>query len=457
MISAGPGDLLSGLLDLASPWAYLLIALLAALEGALLVGLILPGEAAMLLGGVLVANGRAELGVMMAAAGAGAVLGDSLGYLVGRHFGGPLRRSRIGRRIGEERWQRADDHVRRRGGRAVFAGRFVGILRALVPAIAGTTRMRYRTFLAYDAAAAILWTSGFVLAGYLAGNSYERVAEIAGRAGLLLAVVLVAGAGLALAARWVARNPERVMAPLLRLWRTPQAQALATRYARQVALLSDRFRPGAALGLLLTVQLALLALLCVAFVTVLEDVLDNEELVSIDGPVATFVVTHREPWLTGALETVTWAGSAAVLVPLVIAIGLGLRRMTGTWRPLLFLAASLAGASVLSNLIKLAVARARPQDALIDAIGYAFPSGHATNAAAVWLSVALALGAMTANWGYKVALLAVALLIVALVGLSRVYLRVHEATDVLGGWALGGLWVAVMLVSTAVLNHRREG
>lgn len=449
--------LLDGLLGLASPWGYLLIGMLAGLEAAAFVGLVIPGETAMLLGGVLVASGRAELGVMMAAASLGAVLGDSLGYEIGRHFGGPLRRTRVGRRIGEERWRRAEDYVRRRGGRAVFLGRFVGVLRALVPAVAGAARMPYRTFLPYNLAGGVVWASGFVFAGYLAGSSYQRVASLAGRAGLLLAVVVVVGGVIALAARWVARHPERAAQPLRRVWLWPPFQRLASRYAVQVAFLAERLRPGATLGLLLTAQLAMLIFVGTAFGAVLEDVVRQEEIISIDQPVARFMLAHREPWLTRAFEITTWAGSTAVLVPALAIVGLCLRRVMRTWWPLLFLAASLVGATALSNLIKLAVGRPRPDGvALVEALGYAFPSGHATAAAAGWLSVAIVLGGLIASWARKVALVTAAFLIAGVVGLSRVYLGVHEPTDVLGGWALGAFWVAVILVTTRVLAHSQD-
>jgi len=456
MIAAGAGDLLDGLLDLASPWAYLLVALLAGLEGAALVGLVLPGEAAMLLGGVLTANGRAELGVMMAAASAGAVIGDSLGYALGRRFGGPIRRSRLGRRIGEERWKRAEDYVRDRGGRAVFVARFVGILRALVPAIAGMTRMPYRTFLPYNAAGGVLWTCGFVLAGHLAAGSYEQVARVAGQAGLLLLAIVVLVGAIALVARWIARHPERVTEPLGRLWNLAAVQRLASRYERQVAFLVARLRPEGTLGLLLTAQLALLIALGVAFGAVLEDVIEREELSTIDAPVARFVAAHREPWLTSVFEITTWAGSLAVLIPLVILAGLGRRRAESSKQPLVILAATLAGATALSSAIKLVVARPRPEDSLVEAAGYAFPSGHATAAAATWLALAVVVGrGATANWGRRVRLVAAALVIAVIVGLSRVYLGVHAATDVLGGWALGGLWFAAVLTTVAVLDERR--
>jgi undecaprenyl-diphosphatase len=315
--------------------------------------------------------------------------------------------------------------------------------------------MPYRTFLPYNAAGGVLWASAFVFAGYLAGNSYQRIAEIAGRAGLLLAIILVVGIAFALVARWVARHPDRALEPLLRVWQTALVQRLAHRYARQVAFLSDRLRPGAALGLLLTAQLTLLATLGAAFGAVLDDVVRNEELISIDGPVARFVVAHREPWLTRVFEVLTWAGSAAILVPVVAVVGLWLRHTRTTWGPLIFLAASLAGATVLSTVVKLAVGRPRPvADALANALGYAFPSGHATAATAGWLSVAIVLSRSTRRWPRKVALVTAAILIAAMVGLSRVYLGVHEPTDVLGGWALGSLWVAAILVTDALLTQR---
>jgi undecaprenyl-diphosphatase len=116
---------------------------------------------------------------------------------------------------------------------------------------------------------------------------------------------------------------------------------------------------------------------------------------------------------------------------------------------LLILAASLAGASALSNLTKLAVARARPEDGLVDTIGYAFPSGHSTAAAAGWIALAFVVGATVATRRARLLILAAALLIIAIVGASRVYLGVHWSTDVLGGWALGGLWIGVVLVAVS--------
>ncbi|NMM23962.1 MAG: hypothetical protein HHJ11_10760 [Phycicoccus sp.] len=367
--------LVEQLLGLASPWGYLLVGLFAAAEAAAFVGLVVPGETAMLFGGVLVATGHAERGWMIAAGILGAVSGDSIGYELGRRFAAPLRRSRLGSRVGSERWDRAESYVRRRGGRAIFLGRWVGVLRALVPFVAGASRMPYRVFLPYNVAGGAPWAATFVITGYLAGNSYRRVERIAGRASLLLGVLVVLVVAVVLSARWATRHPDTVLRPVHRLARSAPAQRFAARYRRQLAFLADRLRPGGAFGLVLTVQLAMLIAGGAAFGGVTEDVLRGNELIGLDSPVAQFLVQRREPWLTTTMHTITWMGSAAVLIPLALAVGIGAARRQRSRRPLVFLALSLGGSTILVQLIKLLVARPRPGAGLVTALGYSFPPG----------------------------------------------------------------------------------
>ncbi len=175
--------------------AYSLVGGLAFAEAALLVGFVLPGETAVLLGGVLAHEQRVSLPVMAAVAVAGAVVGDSVGYEVGRHFGTRLLASRIfaNRQAGVHRGEQA---LRDNGGRAVFLARFTAFLRAVMPGLAGTARMPYGRFLAFNAAGGVVWALGFTLLGYFAGASYQKVEKIAGRASLgvlgVFALVVVA-------------------------------------------------------------------------------------------------------------------------------------------------------------------------------------------------------------------------------------------------------------------------
>ena len=182
---------LGGNLD---PWGYVLVFAAAAAESAAFTGLVVPGETIMLLAGFLCWRGDMDLGVTMACAVLGAIIGDSIGYEIGRHAGHHLYSSRIGRWVGRERWDRARDYLRRRGGRAVFLGRFVGILRALVPAVAGDARLPYHVFLAWNAAGGLIWGILHVGLGYAAGNSYHAIERQLGRASwVLLAVVVIGG------------------------------------------------------------------------------------------------------------------------------------------------------------------------------------------------------------------------------------------------------------------------
>ncbi|MGN6688825.1 MAG: DedA family protein, partial [Actinomycetales bacterium] len=113
-------------------------------------------------------------------------------YEIGRHFGPRILRIRVLDKR-REKLDKAQDFLRRRGGSAVFLGRFVAFFRAVMPALAGISRMPYRRFLAFNALGGLLWGVGFVLVGYLAGASYQVVErDLGAGAAVVVAVVVVA-------------------------------------------------------------------------------------------------------------------------------------------------------------------------------------------------------------------------------------------------------------------------
>lgn len=281
---------------------------------------------------------------------------------------------------------------------------------------------------------------------------------MSGLAAGVLACVVVLVVVVGLAARWIGRHPNRALAPFRRLAARPAVVRSRERYARELAFLAGRVSPAGALGLALTGQLAVLALLGAAFGVVTEDVLDDDRVLGVDGPVAGFLIGRREPGLTTAMRLMTELGSVRVVVPLLLAVGLLARWRSSSWRPSVLLALAAVGAVAASTTIKLIVARPRPDaEALVTALGYGFPSGHSTQAAAVWLAVAVVLGSLTRRAGVRAALGAAAMVVVVMVGVSRVYLGVHAPTDVLGGWALGALWTCAVLTAMRLLEHRVAG
>jgi undecaprenyl-diphosphatase len=443
-------------------WVLLLMVFaLPALEASAFVGFVFPGEIAIILGGVIASRGDANIGVVILVAIAGAVIGDSIGYYVGRRWGRRLLTATVGRFrfVKQEHFDRAEAFLARRGGPAVFLGRWTAALRVVVPGLAGMARLRYRTFFLYNLAGGAAWATTFVLLGFVAGDAYHKVEKAAGRAGLLLlALVLVIG-GVALLGRWAARNPERVRELRRRFsaWRPVAAVRAAA--GRPLGFVTARFRPGTALGLTLTVNLVVVGLAGWAFGSIVQDVVAGEAS-RVDRPVNRFFLQHRDGALTPWMKALTLLGAEPVLIGLMIVVGLVWWLRSRTWRPLLLGVGAWGGAVVLSNTIKALIERPRPPalEWIGTASGSSFPSGHATGTVAVYGVIATLLAAATPKWSRKVALWTAAVIVWLAVGTTRLYLGVHWLTDVLGGYALGGLWLFGLLTVVhsveTVTRHR---
>lgn len=178
----------------APSWAVLgIVGLIVFAEDALFVGFVLPGETAAILGGVAASRGHVAVLAVIAVVVAAAIVGDTVGYEIGRLVGGRvLQLSIFDKR--RDRLNDAQDFLARRGGSAVLLGRWVAFFRAVMPALAGTARMRYLKFLAFNVAGGIVWGVAVVLVGYFAGESYARVEQTVGRgAAVVVAAIVVIG------------------------------------------------------------------------------------------------------------------------------------------------------------------------------------------------------------------------------------------------------------------------
>lgn len=187
------GSLVEAILAVPPLVAYLVVFALVFAEDAIFIGFVIPGETAAVLGGVLANQGKADIWTMAPLIVVAAILGDTVGYEVGRHLGPRLLGFRVFDRH-RRRLEDAQEFLRRRGGSAVFLGRFVAFFRAMMPALAGASRMPYPRFLAFNAMGGAVWGTGFAVLGYVAGASYDAVAKTAGRdiAAVVLVVAVIA-------------------------------------------------------------------------------------------------------------------------------------------------------------------------------------------------------------------------------------------------------------------------
>jgi membrane protein DedA with SNARE-associated domain len=181
--------LLDPLLSLHGWEAYLLVGVLVAAEASIMLGFVFPGETAAILGGVIASRGGVSVAGMTVCVVLCAIVGDSIGYWVGDKWGdrllqiGPLKKRQRGIEV-------ALEQLRRRGATAVFVGRFTAFLRAVIPGLAGLSKMRYRIFLPANALGGICWGVLFVLLGYFVGQRVERATGIA--SDILLGIIVIA-------------------------------------------------------------------------------------------------------------------------------------------------------------------------------------------------------------------------------------------------------------------------
>ena len=184
--------------------AYSIIFALVFGEAAVFLGFVLPGETAVLLGGFLASQHHLNIWALCVLVVVAAIVGDTVGYEVGKHIGPRVVRSRYLVRHGA-RLDKARGMLRDRGGPAVFLGRFTAFFRAVMPGLAGLSDMRYRKFLLWNALGGLVWGITFCLVGYLAGASYEKVASTIGKgAAIAIGVVVLLVVGV-----WVVRRRRR--------------------------------------------------------------------------------------------------------------------------------------------------------------------------------------------------------------------------------------------------------
>ncbi len=211
--------------------------------------------------------------------------------------------------------------------------------------------------------------------------------------------------------------------------------------------LAARCRTGAPTGLALTTAVLALVAFAWSLASLTYSAIQHTGIARGDPRALAFFTGHRTPWLTGLARALTWFGSGVVLWPVVVIAGLGLWQWRRRWLPAVLPALALAGAWAGSLLIKGLVGRPRPPaaDRLTVVHSWSYPSEHAAQALATWGMLALMLMAGRSARA-RVLLAAGAALIAFVVGLTRLYLGAHWMTDVLGGWALAGVWDCLLII-----------
>ncbi|GHJ52656.1 hypothetical protein Nm8I071_19630 [Nonomuraea sp. TT08I-71] len=446
-------DLLNWLQGLPPLLIYLVAATIVAGETAVIFGLLVPGEATLLLVGFLAYAGTLRIIPALLAMTAAAVIGDTLAYRAGRRYGPKLRASGLGARIGPHRWRRADSLLDRLGGRGVLAARWVAFARTLAPRLAGAAGLPYRRFAPWNAAGAASWVGASVLAGYAAGESYERVSRLLGRATGAVLVLLVCLVGVVLAGRWLGRNPDPVRALAARAAALPPLRWLRARYGVLFFLVAMRFGPAGTLLINLGAGLLLLFAAGLAVAAVLEAVVRHSGLGVLDGLVADWFAARRTPGVVDPALAAVSVLRGWVLIAAVALVAAVVAWRNRPWRADLLSVLGTVGAFV--PLVVLVAVAGLTGPGGPDGAPDLLPTQNALVTASfgtlAWL---LSRGA---RWPVAVAVWTGALAGVVAVTGARLYLGWSTASGTATSVLLGAAWVTVFVVAWATRDHAVGG
>jgi membrane protein DedA with SNARE-associated domain/membrane-associated phospholipid phosphatase len=453
-------SLQSALDDIASKLGkltYLFVGLAAFLETGAFVGLVLPGETVVILGGAVAGQGETSVILTIGIVWACSFSGDSVSFLLGRRLGrGFIMRHGPRVRITEERFARVEDYFSRHGGKTILIGRFIGLVRALAPFVAGSSGMRYTAYLPFSVLGTGLWSAGYVLLGYFASRSLDAAAHAAGQGTLFFGIAIAVIVGIVWGVRFL-RNREkrqRLVAGMeRRSWLRP-ILVFGRRIQPQVRFVIDRITPGG-LGLEFTTVVAILAVAVYVVVVYTVTISDNPGPTPGDQTALDLVDKIQAAWLVEVAKIFTALGSSSVILPIIAISALVL-----VWQRHWPEAAVLVVAAAIIYLgvaeLKDLTSRPRPPEPLTNASGSGFPSGHAAHSVLYpWLALTLAVRLRPGMWG-GTSLLVTGFVLAVLIGLSRVYLRVHYLSDVTSGWALGAAAFCACGAVAMVVTHLRN-
>ena len=449
------------IISLLGNWGYLVLFLAAFLESAAFMGFLVPGETVVILSGFLAFQGYLKLGDCMVIIALGAVLGDTVGYGIGKTVGrGYFERHKRLLFLKESHIQKTDQYFRKHGGKTVFLGRFVGLLRAMVPFTAGISKMPYGKFFTYNIAGGICWAVTFTLLGYFFGQSWQLIEKWSGRAGLFVFFIILVVAGFTYLYRKSIRRQDAVYAWFRETYTAiislPGIRKTIERHPKIVSFIKERLSPESYLGLHLTVGLAFSIIFVWIFGGITEDVLSGDPLVALDQWVLNNTLYFQTPAVTKFMVIFTWisANAAITLGSLAVVTYCLLKKRLDYLATYLFL---IGGGSVLVFALKMVIHRQRPvsETPLIHVGGWSFPSGHALMSVVFYGFITYLLFRRTESWRLRLFVIMAAGFIIFLVGLSRIYLQVHYLSDVLAGYMGGLFWVSICITGLEIYRKRR--
>lgn len=436
-------------------WGYWVIFLVAFLESLTIIGSFVPGTLITLFFGFLASQNFFEIGDLIWFAAIGAILGDVASFYLGRK--GTHLFKNENKLLKLSHLEKGEKFFRRHGAKSLLLGRFAAPLRAIIPFIAGLSKMRQRPFWFWAVLGGFLWSAIYLFAGYFFGGALGAAEAWSARIGIFI----LAFAAL-LSVIWLAIEKGKPFYSFIKsilisikeaVVLNPDVKKIVSRYPRFFSFLAKRLDRKKFSGLTLTFLLASFIYIFAHFVGIVADIVASEPIVSADIRVENLLASFRNPALVKAFYFITVLGNTSIIAGLAAVLSI----LFFIWKKrhyIIPLFVSLAGSAAFVYIGKIIVHRPRPAGAIPVFIeqSFSFPSGHAAMAAAFYGFVMYFFWKEWPHWKYRLNIVFLWIALSLAAGLSRLYLGVHYLSDVLGGYLVGLLWLII-----AVTIEERRG
>jgi membrane protein DedA with SNARE-associated domain/membrane-associated phospholipid phosphatase len=449
------------MLDVVSQWVshygYVLVAAFLLIEGA---GAPVPGETALVTAAALAGRGTLSIIGVVIAGCLGTIVGGHAGYWIG-FKGGTRIIERYGKWVGltPPRLEKTHRFFEQHGAKTVLLGRFVAFVRSFVGIFAGLSDMPLRVFALYNALGGIVWVGTFSLLGYVFGRNLPRLIHYIGRVSLLLAILIAVIAGVVFLWRWFEKNRTSVVETLDQEWerRSTSVRMSAMRARHPVAsqLLLGRFAQGEYLALHLAIGLAVSLVVIGIFASITEGLVDSSPLTRFDVVVAARLGEAASASAMRAFNLLSSLGGRGMMTLLLFGGGFvyAIRRegleLAG-W------CAAFLGGSLLDASLRFVVRRSELPfaDVVLIDWGTGLASGHALGVLVGYGMLAYLLCSIVRHAWARTAIISLAVVLVAAVTVSRLFLGQHYVSDASAGLAAGLLWLMTCVSGIEIATQR---
>jgi membrane protein DedA with SNARE-associated domain/membrane-associated phospholipid phosphatase len=444
-------------------WGYLIGFLAALLETTIGIGLILPGSTIILFLGALSGQGYLDPGDLIGFAVVGAIIGDNINFYLGRKYGARWLEGGF--------WLLNTDHIEKarhfmdaHGAKSIFLGRFIPSVKEIVPFIAGSVRMKQKTFMFWNALGGIGWGFEWVFAGYIFSQALQLAEVWLSRAGLFIAFLVVFGIIIYFFKWLLARYGKQFLSIFVSFLRSIKAAVVKNervalwmqKHPRSISFLKARFDTSVFSGLSLTLLTLSFVYVAALFGGIVEDLVTSDPIVAVDVRIANLLAALRTETLTDVFTWITLLGKYQIILAfMAVAVG-----FLWLWRKLSYvlpLLTSVAGSEAFTYLGKLAFHRARPETAVYAEHSFSFPSGHATIAVAFYGFAGYLIARATQRWNRKVNIIFATIILIAAIGFSRIYLGEHYLSDVWSGYLVGAMWLIIAVCLSEWFRQKAKG